>query len=73
MPQQRQINLSSLRKCSFPIFSTVFETTSGSLKSASGSLGIPRVSVKFLYFLCFAVSLELTVGDYVWTKRIVLV
>ena len=44
MPQQRQIHFSSLRKCSLPFFPTVFETTSGSLKSASGSLSDPRVS-----------------------------
>ena len=44
MPQHRQINFSSLRKCSSPFFLTVFETTSGSLKSASGSLNDPLVS-----------------------------
>ena len=44
MPQHRQINFSSLRKCLLPFFPTVFETTSGSLKSASGSLSDPRVS-----------------------------
>ena len=44
MPQQSQINFSSLRKCSLPFFPKVFETTSGSLKSASGSLSDPRVS-----------------------------
>ena len=44
MPQHRQINFSSLRKCSLPFFLTVFETTSGSLKSASGSLSDPLVS-----------------------------
>ena len=38
MPQHRQINFSLLRKCSLPFFPTVFETASGSLKSASGSL-----------------------------------
>ena len=43
-PQHRQINFSSLRKCSLPFFPTVFETTSGSLKSAGGSLSDPRVS-----------------------------
>ena len=43
MPQHRQINFSSLRKCSLPFFPIVFETTSGSLKSASGSLSDPRV------------------------------
>ena len=44
MPQHNQINFSSLRKCSLPFFSTVFETTSGLLKSASESLSDPRVS-----------------------------
>ena len=44
MPQHRQINFSSLRKCSLPFFPTVFETTGGSLQSASGSLSDPRVS-----------------------------
>ena len=44
MPQHRQINFSSLRKCSLPFFPTVFETTSGSLKSASGSRSDPLVS-----------------------------
>ena len=44
MPQHRQINFSSLRKCSLLFFPTVFKTTSGSLKSASGSLSDPRVS-----------------------------
>ena len=38
MPQHRQINFFSLRKCSLQFFPTVFEITSGSLKSASGSL-----------------------------------
>ena len=44
MPQHRQINFSSLRNCSLRFFPTVFKTTSGSLKSASGSLSDPRVS-----------------------------
>ena len=44
MPQHRQINFFSLRKCSLAFFPTVFETTSGPLKSASGSLSDPRVS-----------------------------
>ena len=44
MPQHRQINFSSLRNSLLPFFPTVFGTTSGSLKSASGSLGEPRVS-----------------------------
>ena len=44
MPQHRQITFSSLRKCSLPFFPTVFETTGGSLKSASGSHSDPRGS-----------------------------
>ena len=44
MPQHRQINFSSLRKCSLPFFPAVFETTGRSLKSASGSLSDPRIS-----------------------------
>ena len=44
MPQHRQINLSSRRKCLLPFFPTVMETTIGSPKSASGSLSDPRVS-----------------------------
>ena len=44
MPQHRQINFSSLRKCSLPFFPIVFETTNGSLKSAVGSRCGPRVS-----------------------------
>ena len=44
MPQHRQINFSSLHKCSLPFFPAVIETTSGLLKSASGSFSNPRVS-----------------------------
>ena len=44
MPQHRQINFSSPHKCSLPFIPTVFETTGGSLKSASGSLSDSRVS-----------------------------
>ena len=44
MPQHRQINFSSICNCLLPFFPTVFETTDGSLKSASGSLSDLRVS-----------------------------
>ena len=51
MPQHRQINFSSLRKCSLPFFPTVFETTSGSLRDAPRVSGSPSliysISAKF--------------------------
>ena len=61
MPHHRQINFSLLRKCLLPFFPTVFKTTGGSLKFASGSFSDPRISG--LSFLIYSMSAKFREND----------